>query len=199
MTVKSVYDNQDDILAAIMALNGIAVFDVDVTYGNGAFYKRIPQPIRRFDIDGSLLHVEQACSTSLPLSDASVRSLVFDPPFLTYVRDGRTGNGTMALAKRFGGYWRYEELRTHYMRTLIEAYRVLQHRGIMVFKCQDITHNHRFHATHINVMQWAAGMFRLKDLFILIAGHRMPSPNREGMQKHARIHHSYFLVLERER
>ena len=197
MTVKSVYDNQDDILAAIMALNGIAAFDVDVTYGNGAFYKRIPQPIRRFDIDGSLLHVEQACSTSLPLADASVRSLVFDPPFLTYVRDGRNGN--MVMAKRFSGYWRYEELRSHYMLSLIEAYRVLRHRGIMVFKCQDIIHNHKFHPTHINVMQWAAGMFRLKDMFILTASHRMPQPNRDAMQQHARIYHSYFLVLERER
>jgi hypothetical protein len=54
------------------------------------------------------------------------------------------------------------------------------------------------HATHANVIEWAkdAG-FRLKDLFILAAKHRMPSPNRKGKQKHARIFHSYFLVFEK--
>lgn len=39
--------------------------------------------------------------------------------------------------------------------------------------------------------------FRLLDLFVLSAKHRLPSPNRVGIQKHARIFHSYFLVLER--
>ena len=36
----------------------------------------------------------------------------------------------------------------------------------------------------------------LADLFVLPAKHRLPSPNRAGTQKHARIFHSYFLVLE---
>jgi hypothetical protein len=34
-------------------------------------------------------------------------------------------------------------------------------------------------------------------MFILAANHRMPSPNRAGAQKHARIFHSYFLVFKR--
>jgi len=76
-------------------------------------------------------------------------------------------------------------------------HRVLKKKGIMVIKCQDIIHNHKMHCTHVNVINWAAGMFRLKDLFVLPAKHRMPSPNRKGVQKHARIFHSYFLVLEK--
>ena len=120
---------------------------------------------------------------------------------MTYVRAARKGNGNMVMAKRFGGYWRYDELEAHYKGTLKEAARVLSKKGVMVFKCQDIIHNHKMHCTHVNVINWAAGEFRIKDLFILPAKTRMAIPQQAGtkkkVQKHARIFHSYFLVLER--
>jgi tRNA G10 N-methylase Trm11 len=197
--IKSVYESQSDILLGILKLCGLESFDADITYGNGSFYSAgVPQPRLKFDIDPQVPGVEVADSALLPLADASLRSIVFDPPFLTYVRTGRTGNGSMVMSGRFGGYWRYDELEAHYRATLKEAGRVLSAEGILVFKCQDIVHNHRLHPTHAYVMQWAEECgFRLKDLFILPAKHRLPSPNRGGKQKHARIHHSYFLVLTR--
>jgi len=48
------------------------------------------------------------------------------------------------------------------------------------------------------MIEWCSEWFRLKDLFVLPAKHRLPSPNRVGKQKHARIFHSYFLVFERK-
>ena len=195
--IRSVYADQSDILKGIMLLHCPDGFDADISYGNGQFYKDIPPPKLKFDIDPQSADVAGASSDALPLADASVRSLVFDPPFLTYVRQGRTGNGAMAMAKRFGGYWRYDELEAHYVGTLKEARRVLKPKGVLVFKCQDIIHNHRMHCTHANVITWgAANGFRLLDLFVLPAAKRMPSPNRSGTQKHARIFHSYFLVLQ---
>ena len=198
--IKSVYENQIDILKSIMALCNIERFEVDVTYGNGMFYKELENPLHCFDIDPSLVETP-ASSDKLPLTDNSVSSLIFDPPFLTYVRAAREGNGNMVMAKRFGGYWKYDELESHYKGTLKEAARVLKKKGIMVFKCQDIIHNHKMHCTHVNVINWAAGDFRLKDLFILPAKTRMAIPQQAGtkkkVQKHARIFHSYFLVLER--
>ncbi|QDP46605.1 MAG: putative methyltransferase [Prokaryotic dsDNA virus sp.] len=198
--IKSVYENQIDILKSIMTLCNIKRFDVDVTYGNGMFYKEIEKPLYCFDIDPSLVETP-ASSDNLPLADNSVSSLIFDPPFLTYVRAARKGNGNMVMAKRFGGYWRYDELEAHYKDTLKEAARVLIKKGIMIFKCQDIIHNHKMHCTHVNVINWAAGEFRIKDLFILPAKTRMAIPQQVGtkkkVQKHARIFHSYFLVLER--
>lgn len=198
--IKSVYENQIDILKSIMTLCNIERFDVDVTYGNGMFYKEIEKPVHCFDIDPSLVETP-ASSDDLPLDDKSVSSLMFDPPFLTYVRAAREGNGNMVMAKRFGGYWKYDELEAHYKGTLKEAARVLNKKGVMVFKCQDIIHNHKMHCTHVNVINWAAGDFRLKDLFILPAKTRMAIPQQAGtkkkVQKHARIFHSYFLVLER--
>lgn len=202
--IKSVYYDQTDILSSIMELCDIERFCADVTYGNGKFYDndKIKKPAFRFDIDPQPGHdVLKFSSDNLPLEDGEIKSLVFDPPFLTYVRAARKGNGEMVMANRFGGYWRYDELESHYRKTLVESHRVLKEKGVMVFKCQDIIHNHKMHCTHINIMKWAEGMFRLKDLFILPAKSRMPIPQQKGtkkkIQKHARIYHSYFMVLER--
>ena len=197
--IKSHNTDQTEIILNIMELCGIDRFDADVTFGNGMFYKNINEPALKFDIDPQRKDVVKASSDHLPLDDASIFSMVFDPPFLTYVKAARDHNSIMA--KRFGGYWRYDELQDHYTKTIVEAYRVLRKRGIMVIKCQDIIHNHRHHPTHINITQWMDGMFRLKDLFVLSAKNRMPIPQKENerkkTQKHARIHHSFFMVLER--
>jgi hypothetical protein len=196
MVISSVSYDQSEILRAISELHCPDGFDVDLTYGNGSFWKDLDKPRWCFDIDPQAPGVTEACSTNVPLAGRSVNSVVFDPPFLTYVRAGREGNGGMIMAKRFAGYWRYDELETHYKGTLAEAKRILAPKGILVFKCQDIVHNHKLHCTHANVIGWAQDCgFRLLDLFILLAKHRLPSPNRAGTQRHARIFHSYFLVL----
>ena len=49
--IRSINDNQTQILKDILALNNLERFDADLTYGNGAFYKEIPKPEYRFDID----------------------------------------------------------------------------------------------------------------------------------------------------
>ena len=197
--IQSVSYEQDYIIRSIMELCGIDRFDVDMTYGNGGFWKMLSQPKMKFDLDPQTVDTIQANSMALPLGQSCIDSVMFDPPFLTYIKSGREHNSVMG--KRFSGYWRYDELEMHYRGTITEAHRILRKGGIFVIKCQDIIHNHKMHATHINVINWAFGMFRLKDLFVLAAKHRMPMPETEGAkkrtQKHARIHHSYFLVLER--
>lgn len=196
--VRSVYFEQDNILQGIMKLHCPSGFDCDMTYGNGRFWKILPQPKYKFDIDPQQSNVVQACSTALPLGDSILSSIVFDPPFLTYIRNQREGNGKMIMAKRFSGYWGYEELENHYISTIKEAARLLKAGGIFVIKCQDIIHNHRIHCVHANVISWASTSgLRLLDLFVLPAKHRLPSPNRKGKQRHARIFHSYFLVFKR--
>jgi len=199
MLIKSVSDNQTEIIQSIMYLCDIERFDIDLTYANGGFWKNLPQPAIKFDIDPQTTDTIYANSVDLPLPQSCVKSVMFDPPFLTYIKQGRDHNSIMG--KRFGGYWKYDELEAHYTGTISEAHRVLNDRGVFVIKCQDIVHNHKMHCTHLNVMKWADQKFRLKDLFILTAKHRMPMPSIDGhksrMQKHARIHHSYFMVLEK--
>lgn len=198
MMLQSLYHTQDEILHAIRQLHCPGGFECDMTYGNGAFWRRIARPRLCFDLQRLAPHVVAADSRMLPVEPGSLSNVVFDPPFLTYVKNGRDhAGGKCAMTKRFGGYYTYDELEDHYRDTLSEAYRVLQHRGKMVFKCQDIIHNHRMHCTHVRVIQMAEiEGFRLADLFILCAKSRMPGPQK-GTQRHARIWHSYFLVLEK--
>lgn len=194
--IKSVSDNQDEILQGIIALHCPHGFECDVTYGNGVFYKNISQPKYKFDIDPQMEDVVEASSHNLPLESNTINSIMFDPPFLTYIKEGREGNSNMIMSNRFSGYWSYDQLSDHYRATISEASRLLKKKGIFVVKCQDIIHNHRIMPTHYNVIEWANVFnFRLKDLFILTAKHRLPAPNRNGKQKHARIFHSYFLVF----
>jgi ubiquinone/menaquinone biosynthesis C-methylase UbiE len=101
------------------------------------------------------------------------------------------------MSARYGGYYSYSELEDHYRESLSEFHRVLKKKGVVVFKCQDIVHNHMLHCTHSFVIFWAEMEgFRLKDLFVLTAKSRMPGPQK-GQQRHARVYHSYFLVLEK--
>lgn len=195
---KSLYFDQEELIDAIETLYCVDGIECDLTYGNGAFYKNRKRPDTCLDIDPQQDHVNQCCSTETGLNDCSLSNLMFDPPFLTYIRAARNGNGNMVMANRFSGYWRYDELEDHYKKTLKEASRILKKKGKMIFKCQDIIHNHKMHCTHANIINWAFEYgFRLQDLFVLAARHRMPSPNRNGTQKHARVFHSYFLVLEK--
>lgn len=197
--VRSVYDTNEEILAAIMRLHCPDGFECDMTYGNGCFWKKLPRPRLCYDITPLHEGVEKACSTLLPVPPGSLANCVFDPPFLTYVRNGREHNGKVAMTSRFGGYYTYDELEEHYRDTIREAYRVLKPGGKMIFKCQDIIHNHKMHCTHVRVIQMAEiEGFRLADLFVLRAKHRMPGPQK-GQQRHARIFHSYFLVLKRNK
>lgn len=198
MVIKSVYDNQDDIINSIIELHCPDGIECDVTYGNGGFYKNINEPKYKFDIDPQCDGVIQASSVELPLEEKSINSVMFDPPFLTYVRQGREGNGSMIMSNRFAGYWSYDDLVQHYFFTIQETSRVLKKNGILIVKCQDIIHNHKMHCTHANVITWAGQYdLRLLDLFVLTAKHRLPAPNRNGKQKHARIFHSYFLVFKK--
>lgn len=198
MIARSCTDSQSEILDNIERLHVPGGYEADITYGNGQFWKGRTAPKLKFDIDPQLPGVVKADSRALPVLDGSLKSIVFDPPFLTYVRAARDGNGSMVMAKRFSGYWRYDELEDHYESTIKEAARALEVGGVLVVKCQDIIHNHQMHPTHLFVCLWADKHgFQLKDLFVLVAKHRMPSPNRAGKQKHARIFHSYFIVLKK--
>jgi hypothetical protein len=196
--IRSVYESQDDILRGIQQLHCPEGFECDMTYGNGAFWKNLPRPKYCFDVSPQKPEAAPACSMMLPLEPETLNNCVFDPPFLTYVKNGREHQGgKVAMTARFGGYYRYEELEDHYRHTISEAWRVLKPGGKMIFKCQDIIHNHRMHCTHYRVIMMAEiEGFRLADLFILPARYRMPGPQK-GTQRHARIFHSYFLVLEK--
>jgi len=187
--------DQREILRSIIELHCPDGIDIDAAYGNGGFYSPIEQPRIAFDVDPQKQGVIKASSARLPLASCSSRTIMFDPPFITYISGARDHNSIMS--RRFGGYYTYEDLESHYRKSLGEFSRVLRHKGVLVFKCQDVIHNHRLFPTHVNVANWAAEAgFRARDMFVLIAENRMPGPQK-GKQRHARIHQSFFWVFQK--
>ncbi len=200
MVIKSLYQNEREILDAILHLHVEEGIQCDGTYGRGKFYDRplfMKRPEHCFDTDPQHDYVTKADAKNLPLDDQSVSSYMLDPPFLTNVKGGRDyKDGQVIMAKKYGGYWSYDDLMEDYRGMVEEASRILKKRGHLIFKCQDIVHNHKLMCTHQKVIDIAEeNSMRLKDLFILQAPtNRMPMPQK-GVQRHARIWHSYFLVF----
>lgn len=194
--IKSISYDQHEIIRNIINLHCPDGIECDLTYGNGSFYKEfIPRPPLCYDIQPLYDFVKEGDSTNINQLDDSIKSIMVDPPFLTYIKKGREHNSIMG--KRFSGYYTYEELSFHYHSTLKEVERVLKKGGVLIFKCQDIIHNHKFLCTHLNVITWALQCnLKLIDLFVLCAKNRIPIYTVKT-QQHARVFHSYFLVFKK--
>ncbi|KKL90315.1 hypothetical protein LCGC14_1905920 [marine sediment metagenome] len=192
--VKSVSNSQGEILRWIIQLHCPDGFDLDPTYSKGVFYKDVLEPRFKSDLAPQIDGVEQADCTDLPIQPNSLRSIVFDPPFM-FGKHGQTENNIMN--KRFTMFDSFADLCVMYQDSLKEFHRILKRKGILVFKCQDYTDS-KTTMTHCLVYQWAELFgFYAKDLFILLAnGGRIYNPSLR--QKHARKFHSYLWVLEKK-
>lgn len=191
--IKSVSYSQDEILNWIIQLHCPDGFDLDPTYSKGVFYKNVPEPRLKFDLNPQTKDTRKADCTNLPLDSSSVNSIVFDPPFCFGVHGKTLEN---ISAKRFTMFNSFDDLQQMYQASLQEFYRVLGKKGILVFKCQDYTDS-KTTMTHCLVWQWALKYgFYAKDLFVLIAKcGRIYNPKLK--QKHARKFHSYLWIFQR--
>ena len=168
-------------------------FELDPAYSLGKIYGDGPKPRLRYDIAAQPDILAQADVAMLPLASGTIKSAVFDPPFM-FGTHGQTKNNLMN--KRFTMFDSWDELVTMYTSALGEFYRVLRKGGILLFKCQDYTDS-RTTMTHVKVCQWAndAG-FYAKDLFILVfTGGRIYNPLL--VQRHARKFHCYYWVFQK--
>ena len=190
--IKSISYSQDEILNWIIQLYCPDGFELDPTYSKGVFYKNIPQPPLKFDLNPQIDGVEQSDCCDLPLDDESISTIMFDPPFVAGI--GKTNNGI--IRKRFGAY---KTIQSHlwpmYHLALTEFYRILKPNGVLVTKCQDGIDSSKQYLSHVEIINKAIELgFYPKDLFILLAKHRMMSPNMR-VQQHARKFHCYFIVF----
>lgn len=193
--LSSVSYDQDEILQAIQTLYCPQGFECDVTYSKGQFYKTINPPPYKFDIAPQVPGVVQADCRVLPIKDASIHSLVFDPPF---VAGGLGGSGV--IKARFGQsetLW-VESLWELYKAALKEFARVLVKDGILVVKSQDTVNNKLQYLSHVEIINQAIqqGFYPI-DIFVLLAKIRLTDP-RWKHQEHARKYHSYFIVFVRQ-
>jgi hypothetical protein len=201
--ISSISYDEQEIIRDILYLHADnGNIEADPTYSIGNFYKDgLVKPIYKFDKFPQIEGVTQADSNSLPLGPGTIKTLMFDPPFVM------GGNGTIEneelteatgiIPGRFVSFKDFDELKQMYSSSLKEFYRVLIMGGLLVFKCQDCIVSAKNHFTHVWVMNEALKIgFYPKDLFILLARNRL---NDGRKQQHARKYHSYFLVFKKEK
>ncbi len=190
--IPSISYDQHEIIKWIIELHlGGQPIQCDPTWGHGEFYKDgIEKPEFVYDLNGER-GVKKADARHLPHKDASLSSIMFDPPFLH-----QTGEGSI-IKERFGDYKTIPLLWKMYSDAIKEFARVLQPNGMLIFKCQDTVSSAMNYFSHVQVMNLAvAAGFYPKDLFILLAKNRIPQWNQKK-QQHARKFHSYFWVFEK--
>ena len=80
-----------------------------------------------------------------------------------------------------------------------EFYRLLRKDGVLVVKCQDAVSDGNQHFSHCEIINVALSLgFYPKDLFILLAKHRV-NRWKDVKQQHARKFHSYFIVFIKQK
>jgi len=198
--VRSVYNSNYEVISNIMSLYKIEQFDLDCTYSRGLFWKKLPEPKNKTDLVPITEDTIQADSEHLPFEDNTMKSIMYDPPFVISGKMYKENKeGSSIIAKRFEGYTTYEKLTTNYYNTLKELYRVCEKDGLVVMKTQDTTSGGKNHFTHVMIMNMAMKIgFYPRDLFILVAKMRINSFGAKWKkQEHARKFHSYFIILEK--
>ena len=192
MMVETVYQNEQELLKSVIKIHCPKRIELDPMYFKGNFYKKgLMQPEYIYDINPQVIFCPRGDATNLPLLSASIRSIIFDPPFLFEIRNRKNRNygaNTHGILKGF------QELEKLYKGILKEAYRLLKPKGVLIFKCQDFTDS-KTTMTHCLVYNWAIEQgFYAKDLAILWLP-KNKIYNSKLIQRHLRKTHSYFWVF----
>lgn len=201
--IKSINYDQHEIIRDIIDLHmGGKGFEIDTTYSVGKFYKDkngneiIKDPERKFDMFPSIDGVEQL-TFPLPFEDNSVRSIMFDPPFIIRSKPKTGENDNSIIHKRFSGYSNPKELFQSYRQNMEEYYRILEEGGILVIKTQAMISSAKQHFTPewLVVAGYEMGFYPI-DKFELLAKTRILSGHVK-QQQHSRRFSSSFIVFKK--
>ncbi len=194
MRYLSVFKEDSEILRAIndIHLRG-EWFDIDCTYSKGVFWKDIPPPKYKSDIEPMFEDVMKIDTTNMKgVADSAFSSIVFDPPFLFRKRKAQNND---KICARFSYFSSFEDLVDMYEKSLNEFYRVLKKGGYLCFKCQDMSDN-KFYCTHNFIINYARHIgFELKDIIIKATTKKL---QRDAKQQNcvAKVH-SYWLIFKK--
>ena len=139
-------------------------------------------------------------SRNLPLEDCSLDCIMFDPPFLATTGKSLVGDDSNNIInKRFGVYPSESELHQFYIDSMKEFYRILNVKGVLIFKCQDKISSGKQYMSHCFIYNEAVKLgFYPKDLFVLLSKNRLIADWQLKNQKNSRKFHSYFWVFEKQ-
>ena len=194
MRYLSVFDSDKEILKALsdIHLKG-KWYDLDCTYSKGIFYQELQKPKHMSDLHPQFDYCLQDDSTKLVnFADNSLESIVFDPPFL--FRDRKADNNDKMCA-RFTYFSSFQHLIDMYHNSLQCFYKKLKPKGLVFFKCQDMTDG-KFYDTHCEVINMAKEIgFEVKDIAIKVSKSKL---QRDAKQQNcvAKVH-SYWIVLKK--
>lgn len=194
--IPSISYDQHDIIRWIIELHlGGQPVHCDPTYSRGVFYRPddIEEPGYKFDLHPQAPGVVQH-DVRDPLPISSLRSIMFDPPFLAF---SRNKEDVSVIKRRFGAAQTMPMLWELYTLALKNFSDALEEGGVLIVKIGDTIESGRqwWSHNHIEQVGRAIGLYK-KDEFILLARRRM---ERTGnyTQRHARKFHCYFLVFEK--
>ena len=135
-------------------------------------------------------------SQELKFNDNSIRSIMFDPPFL--FRNQKSNNNDK-MCDRFSYFKTFQELLNMYNNSLKEFHRVMENNGILIFKCQDMTGgsgSRPFFCSHNEIINMASKIgFTLKDIGIVVSTKRIIRDAKE--QGCFRKIHCFFLIFKK--
>ena len=101
--LRSISFDNDYILQSIIDLHCPDGIDLDPTYSIGGFYfGSIQKPKFKFDINPRVPSVIPADSSKLPIKDNSIKSIIFDPPFL--IGGGKDYRMSKRYSSIYGGW-----------------------------------------------------------------------------------------------
>lgn len=192
------YSNDESLKSISKIFLGGKSFELDPTYSKGVFYNNFPEPKYKSDLIPQKEGVIKMDCRNLNFKESSLKSIIFDPPFL--FRNQKSNNNDK-MCVRFSYFKNFKELLEMYESSLKEFYRVLEKNGILVFKCQDMTGgsgSRPFFNTHSKIIEMAGEIgFVLKDIQILVTNRKIIRKAKE--QGCFRKVHSYFLIFKKQK
>ena len=170
----------------------------DVTHGNGAFWRRIPDST--YTVLASDSNTGTDCR-NLPYDAGTIDCVVFDPP-----RMHDDDRAALRSEPAYEGYYRHhatdvtgakhhEAAMQLHTDMAAEATRVLRENGVYILTCQDeiCADCQRFSHIEITTRLSELGLL-LEDLFVVV-DEGTPVTSRRLRQLHARKNHAYLLVF----
>lgn len=190
--IKSVSDNQDEILKGIMVLyNKCAAFDCDLTYSIGNFCRNVPAPIHKYDKYPQIDDVKPL-DEAYDLAPNSLGSVVVDLPFIIHNDHSYT-----KMCDRFNNFSTPEELFKANDEMLDLSYRLLKKSGLLIIKTMDVGWCGKQYWVSNYILNKAEEIgYEHIDTFILNPKTKIIF--NAGITQHcARKWHSYFYVFRK--
>ena len=170
---------------------------VDATYNAGRFWRQLPPPALRYDLDPQW-DANIADFRNLPIADATVGCVILDPPYK--LNGTSSGKGAAALDNGYGvggAYTAIPHLHRMIADGIAEAGRVLRVGGYLLLKCQTQQSCGRLNDQPGTFAAQAVANGIWKDVDRL---HVITTPRKQPLpQRTARSNFSTLVVLQRRR